>query len=153
MAVRDISVAADQATRIPPQTQPTPKTGDSANKPAPGKPAPAGDVVDISTRPGGVVEKYGVADKAAQAAENEKHQDSEQNADSDNPENRQIRRDYSVDNQRLVVKVIDTNKNEVIKEIPPEEERRIRQAVSEMAAQEQNPETQVNAAGQIDVTS
>lgn len=46
--------------------------------------------------------------------------------------NREIARDYSVDSGQVVVKVIDKEDDEVVREIPPEEQRRIKQAIEEL---------------------
>lgn len=46
--------------------------------------------------------------------------------------NREITRDYSVDSGQVVVKVIDKEDDEVVREIPPEEQRRIKQAIEEL---------------------
>ena len=156
MIVRDTSSTAEAATQATARAQPAPKTDKPQNKPAVEKPNPVTDVVEISDKAGVVVEKHGAANKADEAETTEnrvKPETAERDRGDDNAAVKEVRRDYAVDNGGLVVKVIDTKENEVIREIPPEEERKIRQAISKVVEKELDKNSPEGAPGQIDVTS
>ncbi len=90
-----------------------------------------GEKVSISSNKQAVVERAGAGRGREVQAENQGDNPlSTQNA----PEfNRDISRDYSVDDTgQMVVKIIDTQKDEVVREIPPEEQRRIKEAIAEL---------------------
>lgn len=112
-------------------------------------------MVEISTRGDAVVERHGAAEAAAKAAGGQGEGDHREGRE--NPGallTRDVRRDYTVDNGGLVVKVIDKKEDEVIREIPPEEQRRIKEAMSRIAEENLEKRVQDDGPGEhVDVTS
>lgn len=159
MAIRDTSAIGDAVNKVTARPQANAKTEKKekvAEDSASGRKNSSGDVVDISTKTGGVVERHGAARPQNEAgrtvSEEEKRSETREDNDSGD-EAQNVRRDYTVDNSELVVKVIDTKENEVIREIPPEEERRIREAMSELAEENLDKNPPEDGHGHIDITS
>lgn len=88
------------------------------------KSAPKTDVVELSGGKGPVVEKQGANVKLPDELDKAKEQEQKAEVGAS------VRRDYSVEDGNLVVRFIDTEANRVIKEIPAEEMRRIKEAIS-----------------------
>jgi len=120
------------------------------DEPETGAPENNGEKVSISSNKQDVVVRVGSGRGREVRAENQGvNPSSTQNA----PEfNRDISRDYSVDDTgQMVVKIIDKQKDEVVREIPPEEQRRIKEAIAELnkssVATEIKPSEQAAASG------
>lgn len=151
MEVRDISQAVEAAARTVSRQRAAPKSAGAENRP---RQEPASDVVDISTRGKAVLESHGAPEPAANTAKERGGQDQPGDQEYGGALTRDVRRDYTVDNGGLVVKVIDQEEDKVIKEIPPEEQRRIREAVSRIAEENLEKHAQDGAPEEdVDVTS
>jgi len=112
-----------------PEKSPTRQTGAVSAK----QPAGASEVVRLSSQKSDVVERQTAPKPDAQQAPGANGQDN--GAKPVAPEGnltKNIGRDYSVEQGQVVVKVIDKENNKVVREIPPEELRRIKQAISEI---------------------
>ncbi|VAX14842.1 hypothetical protein MNBD_NITROSPINAE04-1692 [hydrothermal vent metagenome] len=144
----------------------TRQAGASAAKQASG----ASEVVRLSSQKTDVVERQNAPKPDSQQASYTTSQDN--GAKPLAPEgnlSKNIGRDYSVEQGQVVVKVIDKESDKVVREIPPEELRRIKQAISEInrnsvasiekrdarqAANEQRKaETASSASGGVNVTT
>ncbi len=110
---------------------------------------PESAVVEISAKSGEVAEKNGPNN--SNGAESQKNPEVAENKSA--PKRNAQRIDYSVEEGDLVIKVIDTDKGEVVKEIPAEDERRIRQAISKFTENTAKSESEQDIAKGIDVTS
>lgn len=147
MDVRDVTqgaakVAQDTSARPQkPRAESAEKVETVAKQPVKGE----GTVVEISTKSDEVVEKGNA--KEVQ----EKKVVSEETPKA--PQGDSKRLAYSLDEGNLVVSVIDTKKGEVVKEIPAEDERRIRQAINKFAENTEKAGVAQNTAKGIDVTS
>jgi len=126
---------SQSATKPKPRSSEKPQTqqaGASAAK----QPAGASEVVRLSSQTSqktDVVERQNAPKPDAQQASYTASQDN--GAKPLAPEgnlSKNIGRDYSVEQGQVVVKVIDKENNKVVREIPPEELRRIKQAISEI---------------------
>ncbi|VAX22803.1 hypothetical protein MNBD_NITROSPINAE01-1760 [hydrothermal vent metagenome] len=155
MDVRDLASTGrvqDASARLKkPQAESAEKVKPVAKQPVKSE----GTVVKISTKSGEVVEKNDTnganSSNASTGAEDQKNSEVAKNENA--PKRNAQRIAYSVEEGDLVVKVIDTAKGEVVKEIPAEDERRIRQAISKFTENAAKGDSAQGTAKGIDVTS
>jgi len=149
MDIQDVaSTRVAQDTSAKPQKPRTERTEKVEKQPVQDK----GAVVEISTKSGEVVEKNNVTDNQGQKNAEVAEKKFTPPEGKEAPQGNAQRLDYSVEEGSLVVKVIDTDEGEVVKEIPAEDERRIRQAISKFAENAENKGDQ-DVAKEIDITS
>jgi flagellar protein FlaG len=135
MNVAESAVAQANAPAKPkPESQSAAKPKTEQAKAPEAKPASSSAaVVKFTSQKSEVVERQNAPKPEAVPASKTASQN--EGAKANAPEakmSREIGRDYSVDQGQVVVKVIDKDSNEVVREIPPEELRRIKQAISEI---------------------
>lgn len=151
MEVRDFTSGPKVALEASVRQQANHKAPKTAGKEVSTAPVQKADKVELSTKGGGVViEKSGAIEKEQASQTKQPQKEVVQAASSDKVDNTPLRRDYDVENGNLVVKFVDTHDNKVVKEIPAEESRRIKEAISKFRANEPTHQQPASADAKAD---
>ncbi|VAX25697.1 hypothetical protein MNBD_NITROSPINAE02-8 [hydrothermal vent metagenome] len=162
MEVRDVTSGQKVALETSARPQANRKASQNGGKEVSSAPAQKVDKVDLSKKTGGVViEKGDAVEKERDKQRTEPRPEEVRSVNAEKVNDTPLRRDYEVENGNLVVKFVDTQDNKIVKEIPAEESRRIKEAISKFRENEsvhvntsiEGENAKAKDAKEIDVTS
>ncbi len=131
MEVRDITSGQKVALETSARKQANRQAPKNGEKEVSSAPAQKVDKVELSNKGGtAVIEKSGAVEKEVDKQATASRLEEAVAASAEKVNNTPLRRDYEVENGNLVVKFVDTQDNKIVKEIPAEESRRIKEAIS-----------------------